>query len=167
MHVKTGDEVLIIAGKDKGKRGKIKQSLPKDGRVVVEGLNMIKRHMKQRGPGKPGGIIDMEAPLQASNVMLICPQCGKACCEKAKGCACGDKAADTSCCEKCAKGCCSKGDTKKVRFARVESNMSPPSQAEGTGLPRKLRRVGARSTRPRMAATPGRQAAEGIAVVNS
>jgi large subunit ribosomal protein L24 len=78
MHVKTGDEVLIVAGKDKGKRGKIKQSLPKDGRVVVEGLNMIKRHMKQRGPGKPGGIIDMEAPLQASNVMLICPQCGKA-----------------------------------------------------------------------------------------
>src|SRR3954468_367574 len=78
MHVKTGDEVLIVAGKDKGKRGKIKQSLPKDGRVVVEGLNMIKRHMKQRGPGKPGGIIDMEAPLQISNVMLICPQCGKA-----------------------------------------------------------------------------------------
>ena len=54
MHVKTGDEVLIVAGKDKGKRGKIKQALPKDGRVVVEGLNMIKRHMKQRGPGKPG-----------------------------------------------------------------------------------------------------------------
>ena len=58
MHVKTGDEVLIITGKDKGKRGKIKQALPKDSRVVVEGLNMIKRHMKQRGPGKPSGIIE-------------------------------------------------------------------------------------------------------------
>jgi large subunit ribosomal protein L24 len=73
MHVKSGDEVLIITGKDKGKRGKIKQALPKDGRVVVEGLNIVKRHMKARGPGKPGGIIEMEAPLDASNVMLVCP----------------------------------------------------------------------------------------------
>lgn len=78
MHVKTGDEVLIIAGKDKGRRGKIKRSIPKEGRVVVEGLNIIKRHMKARGPGKPGGIIEMEAPLDASNVMLICPNCDRA-----------------------------------------------------------------------------------------
>lgn len=78
MHVKNGDEVLIISGKDKGKRGKIKQSLPKAGRVLVEGLNIVKRHTKPRGPGKPSGIIEMEAPLHASNVMLICPQCGRA-----------------------------------------------------------------------------------------
>jgi large subunit ribosomal protein L24 len=78
MHVKTGDEVLIIAGKDKGRRGKIKRSIPSAGRVVVEGLNIAKRHMKPRGPGKPGGIIDIEAPLDASNVMLICPSCGRA-----------------------------------------------------------------------------------------
>jgi large subunit ribosomal protein L24 len=78
MHVKTGDEVLIIAGKDKGRRGKVKRSIPSEGRLVIEGLNMIKRHMKARGPGKPGGIIEMEAPLQASNVMLICPSCGRA-----------------------------------------------------------------------------------------
>lgn len=78
MHVKNGDEVLIIAGKDKGRRGKIKRAIPKEGRVVVEGLNIVKRHMKPRGPGKPGGIIEMEAPLDASNVMLICPVCGRA-----------------------------------------------------------------------------------------
>ncbi|MEI7643188.1 MAG: 50S ribosomal protein L24 [Chloroflexales bacterium] len=78
MHVKTGDEVLIIAGKDKGRRGKIKRSVPQEGRVVVEGLNIVKRHTKPRGPGKPGGIIEMEAPLQSSNVMLICPSCGRA-----------------------------------------------------------------------------------------
>ena len=78
MHVKTGDEVLIITGKDKGKRGKIRQALPKDKRVIVEGLNIVKRHMKQRGPGKPSGIIELEAPIQASNVMLICPKCGRA-----------------------------------------------------------------------------------------
>ena len=78
MHVKTGDEVLVITGKDKGKRGKIKQAMPKENRVVVEGLNIIKRHTKQRGPGKPGGIIEREAPLHVSNVMLICPRCGRA-----------------------------------------------------------------------------------------
>ncbi|NTU78268.1 MAG: 50S ribosomal protein L24 [Chloroflexales bacterium] len=78
MHVKTGDEVLVIAGKDKGRRGKIKRAIPEVGRVVVEGLNIAKRHMKPRGPGKPGGIIDIEAPLDVSNVMLICPSCGHA-----------------------------------------------------------------------------------------
>jgi large subunit ribosomal protein L24 len=78
MHVKTGDEVLVIAGKDKGRRGKIKRSIPSAKRVVVEGLNIAKRHMKPRGPGKPGGIIDIEAPLDVSNVMLICPSCGRA-----------------------------------------------------------------------------------------
>jgi large subunit ribosomal protein L24 len=78
MHVKTGDEVLIIAGKDKGKRGKVREAQPKDRRVIVESLNIIKRHMKQRGPTKPSGIIEREAPIDASNVMLICPNCGRA-----------------------------------------------------------------------------------------
>lgn len=78
MRIKTGDEVLIITGKDHGKRGKVKQALPQDNRVVVEGLNIIKRHTKARGPGKPSGIIEREAPLHASNVMLICPRCGVA-----------------------------------------------------------------------------------------
>ncbi|NJM05141.1 50S ribosomal protein L24 [Candidatus Gracilibacteria bacterium] len=78
MHVKSGDEVLVIAGKDKGRRGKIKRALPKDNRVVVEGLNIAKKHVKPRGPGKPGGIIEIEAPLDVSNVMLICPTCGRA-----------------------------------------------------------------------------------------
>lgn len=78
MHIKSGDEVLVISGKEKGNRGKIKVSMPKDNRVIVEGLNMIKKHMKARGPGKPGGIIEMEGPIHASNVMLVCPTCGRA-----------------------------------------------------------------------------------------
>ncbi|RMD73982.1 MAG: 50S ribosomal protein L24, partial [Chloroflexi bacterium] len=78
MHVKTGDEVLVIAGKDKGRRGKIKRALPAVNRVVVEGLNIVKRHQKPRGPGRPGGIVEMEAPIHVSNVMLICPSCGRA-----------------------------------------------------------------------------------------
>lgn len=78
MHVKTGDEVLVITGKDKGKRGKIRETMPKKQRVVVENINIVKRHMRARGPNRPGGIIDMEAPLHASNVMLICPKCSRA-----------------------------------------------------------------------------------------
>lgn len=78
MHVKTGDEVLVITGKDKGKRGKITRAVPSNNRVVIENLNIMKRHMKARGPGKPGGIIEMEAPIHVSNVMLICPNCGRA-----------------------------------------------------------------------------------------
>lgn len=78
MHVKTGDEVLVITGKDKGKRGKIRQAMPKKNRVVVEGLNIVKRHMRPRGPNRPGGIIEREAPVHVSNVMLICPSCGRA-----------------------------------------------------------------------------------------
>jgi len=78
MHVKTGDEVLIIAGKDRGKRGKVNSVDPNAGRVVVEGINIIKRHTKARGIGKPAGIIERAAPLSASNVMLICPHCGRA-----------------------------------------------------------------------------------------
>lgn len=78
MHVKTGDEVLVITGKDKDKRGKIKETRPKEGRVIVEGLNIVKRHMKPRGPGRPSGIVEMEAPLHISNVMLICTHCDRA-----------------------------------------------------------------------------------------
>lgn len=78
MHVKAGDEVLVIAGKEKGKRGKVKTALPKKDRVVVENLNLITRHARARGPGKPGGIIETEGPLHISNVMLICPVCQRA-----------------------------------------------------------------------------------------
>jgi len=68
------DTVEVIAGKDKGKRGAVRQVLPKDGRVVVEGINVYKRHMK-RGRARQTGIIEFEAPLQASNVMVVCPSC--------------------------------------------------------------------------------------------
>ncbi len=78
MHVRTGDEVLVITGKSKGQRGKITRAIPERDRVVVENLNMVKKHVKARGPRQRGGIIEMEAPLHVSNVMLICPSCGKA-----------------------------------------------------------------------------------------
>ena len=77
LHVKTGDNVVIIAGKDKGKKGKILSAMPKTGRVVVEGANMITKHQKPVGQ-KSGGRITMVGPINSSNVMLICSKCGKA-----------------------------------------------------------------------------------------
>jgi large subunit ribosomal protein L24 len=78
MHVRSGDEVLVIAGKNKGQRGKVMTALPKKGRVIIQGVNIVTRHMRPRGPGKPGGRVEMEAPMEASNVMLICPSCHRA-----------------------------------------------------------------------------------------
>lgn len=77
MHVKSGDEVLVITGKNKGARGKITRSLPTENRIYVANVNIIKKHMKPRGRQR-GGIVEMEAPIAVSNVMLICPSCGKA-----------------------------------------------------------------------------------------
>ena len=77
LHVKTGVNVVIIAGKDKGKKGKILSAMPKTGRVVVEGANMITKHQKPVGQ-KSGGRITMAGPINSSNVMLICSKCGKA-----------------------------------------------------------------------------------------
>lgn len=77
LHVKKGDTVMVVTGKDKNKTGKITQVLPKKERVIVEGLNVIKRHTRARG-NQPGGIIEKEAPIHISNVMVYCAKCGKA-----------------------------------------------------------------------------------------
>lgn len=78
MNVKTNDTVVVISGKDKGKKGKITKALPKVGKVIVEGVAMVARHQKPRGQGMPGGIIHKEAPIAASKVMLVCQKCDKA-----------------------------------------------------------------------------------------
>ena len=76
MNFKTGDKVVVIAGKDKGKEGKIIKTLRNENRVVVEGVNMIKKTVKPNGQN-PGSIVDMEAPIHASNVMIIDPKTKK------------------------------------------------------------------------------------------
>ena len=78
VHVKTGDTVIVISGKDKGKQGKVLQVSPKEQKVIVEGLNMVTKHVKPRKQGEEGGIIQRETPIYASKVMLVCPKCGKA-----------------------------------------------------------------------------------------
>ncbi|NLB61537.1 MAG: 50S ribosomal protein L24 [Clostridiales bacterium] len=77
LKIKSGDTVVVITGEDKGKKGKILNVNPTDRRVIVQNANMITRHTKPRKQGEQGGRIEKEAPLNASNVMLVCPKCSK------------------------------------------------------------------------------------------
>ena len=75
MKIRKNDTVLVIAGKDKGKKGKVRFAYPEDQRILVEGVNFIKRHTRARGQVRQAGIIEREAPLHVSNVMLLCSRC--------------------------------------------------------------------------------------------
>jgi len=76
MKLRKNDTVVVIAGKDRGKKGKVRRALPNEDRVIVEGLNMIKRHSRARRAARQAGIIELEAPIHVSNVMLVCGRCG-------------------------------------------------------------------------------------------
>jgi large subunit ribosomal protein L24 len=78
LRVRTGDEVVVVAGKDKDKTGKILRTFPSENKVIVEGRNITVKHKKARKAGDPGGRINQESPIDASNVMLLCPKCKKA-----------------------------------------------------------------------------------------
>ncbi|MFC1952182.1 50S ribosomal protein L24 [Chloroflexota bacterium] len=75
MKIRKNDTVLVVAGKDKGKKGKVRYAYPKDERLIVEGINFIKRHTRARGQVRQAGIIEREAPIDVSNVMLLCGRC--------------------------------------------------------------------------------------------
>ena len=75
MHIAKNDIVEVIAGTDRGKRGKVLKVVPTTKRVIIEGVNFIHRHTKPRTQGDQGGIIEKEAPIDASNVMLVCTKC--------------------------------------------------------------------------------------------
>lgn len=78
ISIKKGDNVVVIAGKDKGKTGKVTEVYPKEGRVLVEGINMATKHKKARNQQEKSGKISINLPIDVSNVMVICPSCGKA-----------------------------------------------------------------------------------------
>lgn len=78
MRIKKNDRVRVISGKDKGKEGKILRRIPDKDLVVVEGVNMVSRHMKPSQKNPQSGIVKQEAPIYASKVMLVCPSCGAA-----------------------------------------------------------------------------------------
>ncbi|MGE3962083.1 MAG: 50S ribosomal protein L24 [Dehalococcoidia bacterium] len=76
--IKRNDQVQVLTGKDRGRRGEVRQVLGDAGRAIVTGVNMIKKHQRSGGPERPGGIIDMEAPIQMSNLAVVCKSCDAA-----------------------------------------------------------------------------------------
>jgi len=77
MKIRKNDTVQVMVGKDRGKRGKVRFAYPKKNRVIVEGINFIKKHSRARGQVRQAGIIDLEAPIDVSNVMLLCGKCNR------------------------------------------------------------------------------------------
>ena len=78
IHVKRDDQVLVTAGRDRGAKGRVLRVLPRDGKAIVERINMIKRHTRPNPQkGIQGGILEREAPIAVSNLMVICPNCGE------------------------------------------------------------------------------------------
>jgi large subunit ribosomal protein L24 len=77
MKIHKDDAVLVIAGKDRGKKGKVRFAYPREQKIIVEGINFVKKHSKAKGVARQAGIIDLEAKMDVSNVMLICSKCSK------------------------------------------------------------------------------------------
>ncbi len=77
MKIRKNDTVLVIAGKDRGKKGKVRLASPKDERLLVDGVNFIKRHARATGQVRQAGIIEREAPIHVSNLMLVCNKCNR------------------------------------------------------------------------------------------
>ena len=77
LHIKKGDTVRVLSGKDKGMEGEVIRAYPSKNRVIVEKVNMVKKHMRPTQQNPKGGISEMEATIDASNVMLVCPECNK------------------------------------------------------------------------------------------
>ena len=77
VHVKKGDEVVVINGKYRGARGKVMEVSPSENKVIVEGVNIVTKHIKPRRMGEPGGLVKAESALYADKVQVICPKCGR------------------------------------------------------------------------------------------
>jgi len=78
MKIRKGDIVVVISGKDRGRKGKVMEVLPKEGKILVEGINLRKKHVRPKKSGEKGQIVEMPAPFDVSDVKLICKHCGKA-----------------------------------------------------------------------------------------
>jgi large subunit ribosomal protein L24 len=75
VQIRKNDDVMVISGKERGKTGKVLRVLPKRGAIIIERVNMVKRHSRPRGPQQPGGIVEKEAFILASNIMILCGKC--------------------------------------------------------------------------------------------
>ncbi len=77
LRIKRGDKVVVLAGKDKGKMGKVLKVFPEKNRAIVEGINLVKKHFRRRSENEPGGIKEIPAPIHISNLALFCPNCNR------------------------------------------------------------------------------------------
>lgn len=77
VHVKTGDTVIVLSGTERGKKGKVMAVSPSEGKVIVEKVNLVSKHVKPRKMGDQGGIVEAEGAMYASKVQVVCPRCGK------------------------------------------------------------------------------------------
>jgi large subunit ribosomal protein L24 len=77
LKIRKGDRVRVLSGKDKGKEGEVMRALPREGKVIVEGVNIARKSQRPTRTTQQGGIIDKDMPIQVSNVALVCPSCGK------------------------------------------------------------------------------------------
>ncbi len=77
MKIKKGDQIIVTTGKDKGKKGKVEKVFPKESKVLVPGVNIVKKHEKKRDEQHPGGIIEAAMPISLGKIAVICPKCGK------------------------------------------------------------------------------------------
>ena len=157
LNIKTGDNVVVITGKDAGKQGKVLACFPKKNRIVVEGVNMISRHTKPRSAKEAGGIIKREGTIDVSNVMVVCPECGKPTRvkhsevdgKKVRACKCGatldkkfEKAAKKKAAPKAKKTAEEKAETttKKAKLEKAEKTTrtsSVKNKAETANIKRK------------------------------
>ena len=78
LRIRKGDRVRVLTGKDRGKEGEVSRALPREGKVIVDGVNVVKKHQKATRATMQGGIIDKDMPLPVANVALVCPTCGEA-----------------------------------------------------------------------------------------
>ncbi len=78
LNIKKDDQIVVISGKDKGKKGKVLSAYPDQNRILVSGINLVTKHKRPKNQRDPGGIIHQEAPINASNAMLVCNKCDKA-----------------------------------------------------------------------------------------
>lgn len=139
LHVKKGDKVLVLSGDDKGKTGKVLQIFPKEGRAIVEGINMVYRHKKPRSAQETGGIIKTEAPIYLCKLQVVCPECGEP--ARMGFAKTGDEKSRV--CKKCGKAIDIKEAKKekekpaKAKKAKTEEASEQESAAKATKTPAK------------------------------
>ena len=133
LHVKKGDNVLVIAGKDKGKSGKVLTAIPDDNAVIVSDINIVSKHKKPRSAQDKGGIIKRENKIDSSNVQIICPECGKA---TRVAHAVDEKGKKFRQCKKCKasldKAVSVKKEAKKVAKKAESSDTKPAKEVKAT-----------------------------------